>query len=63
MDSGLIFYILFGPALFALAWFIVAGINLLIRVMVERLTVIHAGRSERSYVRKHQRDTLPNGLL
>ncbi|AXL13093.1 hypothetical protein DXT68_13840 [Microbacterium foliorum] len=63
MDSGLIFYILFGPALFALAWFIVAGINLLIRVMVERLTVIHAGRSERTYVRKHQRDTLPHGLL
>lgn len=63
MDNGLIFYILFGPALFALAWFIVAGINLLIRVMVDRLSLIHAGRLERTYVRKHQRDTLPHGLL
>lgn len=63
MDNGVIFFILFGPALFVLGFIVMASINLLIRAIVVHLTAPHSGRSERAYVRKHQRDTLPDGLL
>lgn len=56
MDNGVIFYIVFGPAIFVLALLATAALHLLIGAATSRMITANQRRSERAYVKKHQRD-------